>query len=274
MLLENKVCLIAGGSGTLGLAVAKRFQNEGASVVITYHSQNPLTHGWQPGAGERESLALRLDIRDHQQVQDVVQRVISRFGTIHVLVNCTGVLGPVGATSEVPADEWAQAVEINLIGSFYLTRAVLPAMLAQLGGKIIHFSGGGAAYGRPFYTAYSSSKAALVRFSESLADELRETHIDVNTIAPGPVNSRMWEQVRAVKQPDSKTVAELRKMDETGGVPADRAAELALFLASDRSNGLTGRLISAIWDKWDTFHDRIEEIMGSEAGTLRRLPLE
>ncbi len=118
-------------------------------------------------------------------------------------------------------------------------------MLAQSSGKIIHLSGGGAAYGRPFYTAYSASKAALVRFSESLAEELRDAHIDVNTVAPGPVNNRMWEQVRALKEPDPKTISELKKMNETGGVSADRAAELALFLASDRSNGLSGRLISA-----------------------------
>jgi NAD(P)-dependent dehydrogenase (short-subunit alcohol dehydrogenase family) len=173
----------------------------------------------------------------------------------------------------VPADQWVEAIEANLIGSFYLTQAVLPAMIAQSWGKIIHFSGGGAAYARPFYSAYSASKAALVRFSESLAEELREFHIDVNAIAPGPVRSRMWDQMEAVADPDPRTRAELKKMQETGGEPPERAAELAAFLASRRSNGLTGRLISAIHDNWADFDQRIPQIMESEAGTLRRVPL-
>ena len=138
---------------------------------------------------------------------------------------------------------------------------------------IIHFSGGGAAYARPYYSAYSSSKAALVRFSESLAEELRDSNIDVNTIAPGPVESGMWDELRSFKPPDNKTVAELKRMDETGGVSPVIAADLAVFLASDRSNGLTGKLISAVWDPWASFDQRINEIMNSEAGTLRRVPL-
>jgi len=214
-----------------------------------------------------------LDIRVREHVAELIKRVTERFGRIDVLVNCTGILGPIGPTSEVEQEDWIHTVETNLFGSFYLTRAVLPVMLSQSMGKIIHFSGGGAAYARPYYTAYSTSKAALVRFTESLGEELRDAHIDVNTIAPGAVNSRMWDQVRVLQNPDPKTVEDIRKMQETGGVPPDRAAELAVFLASDRSNGLTGRLISAVWDDWRALDGRIHEVMNSDAGTLRRVPL-
>jgi 3-oxoacyl-[acyl-carrier protein] reductase len=170
-------------------------------------------------------------------------------------------------------NDWVEAVEINLLGSFYLTRAVLPQMLARGSGKIIHFSGGGAAYARPFFTSYSASKAALVRFIESLAEELKEHHIDINAIAPGAVNSRMWSQMRSSGDAGGETtLADVRKMEETGGVPPERAADLAVFLASERSTGLSGRLISAVHDDWTTFDRRISEIAVSEAGTLRRVP--
>jgi 3-oxoacyl-[acyl-carrier protein] reductase len=272
--LDNKICLIAGASGAIGMAVAQRFGAEGARLALTYHSRKPQSEKFLRLGNERNILQIPLDICSRQKTEEAVQQVITNFGGIDVLVNCTGVLGPIGPTAQVKIDDWVQAVETNLLGSFYLTRAVLPVMLTQGRGKIIHFSGGGAAYARPFFTAYSASKAALVRFTESLAEELRESGIDVNAIAPGPVNSRMWRQMRAsAAAAGPQTTADLKKMEESGGVPPDRAAALAVFLASDRSNGLTGRLISAVHDDWAEFDHRIPEIMSSEAGTLRRVPL-
>jgi len=187
----------------------------------------------------------------------------------------SGVLGPIGATHKVSAARWLQAIEINLVGSFHLVQAVLPSMLAAGQGKIIQFSGGGAAYGRPFFTAYSASKAALVRFTESLAAELRDRSIDTNAIAPGPVKSRMWDELRASGAAGGpQALEELEKMDLTGGVSAERAAALALFLASNRSNGLTGRLISAVHDKWEEMAPRISKIASTDAWTLRRVALD
>lgn len=275
MQLSNKICLIAGASGAIGMAVAERFHAEGARLALTYHSQKPQSEKLLPSEDGQNVLRIPLDIRSREMTEVAVQQVIAHFGEIDVLVNCTGVLGPIGPTAQVSIEDWAEAVETNLLGSFYLTRAVLPSMLAQGQGKIIHFSGGGAAYARPFFTAYGASKAALVRFTESLAEELRESGIDVNTIAPGPVNSRMWQQMRAsAEAAGPQTVTDLKKMEEGGGVPPELAATLALFLISDRANGLSGRLISAVHDDWAGLNDkRIVEIMHSEAGTLRRVAL-
>lgn len=273
MQLEGKVCLIAGASGAIGQAVAHEFLQQGARVALTFLSKLPTTFAAGNSSELHRALAFPLDIRNVHRVEQTTSDVIRHFGSLDALVNCTGVLGPVGATAAVAVEQWAAAVEINLLGSFYLTRAVLPHMLGHGGGKIIHFSGGGAAYARPYYTAYSASKAALVRFVESLAEELREARIDVNAIAPGAVKSRMWEQMRQVRDPDPRTLAELQQMDETGGIAPERAAALAAFLASDQSNGLTGRLISAVHDDWAGLGSRIAEVMRSEAGTLRRVPL-
>lgn len=270
MQLTNKVCLIAGASGALGTAIAKVFYDHGARLCLTSYSQSVDTEALEP---ERVT-KLRLDARNKEEVNAVVSQIAEKFGTIDILVNCTGILGPVGATSTISSMDWVNTIEVNLIGSFYLTHAVLPIMQLHRKGKIIHFSGGGAAYGRPFFTAYGASKAALVRFVESLAGELRDLHIDINAIAPGPVSSRMWDELRSVVQTAGPAAAEdLKKMDETGGVSPQLAASLALFLASDSSDGLSGRLISAVHDRWQTFEARIAQIASSEAGTLRRIPL-
>jgi len=273
--LANKVCLIAGASGAIGAAVAERFHREGAHLALTYHSRKTEAWAQSPRENRGRIASFALDVRRWDEVQAVVTSVEKEFGAIHVLVNCTGVLGPIGPTHRVPIEEWSRTIETNLIGCFYLVRAVLPAMLAQRRGKIVHFSGGGAAYARPFFTAYSAAKAAVVRFTESLAEELRDANIQVNAIAPGPINSGMWDQIRAAGAVGGpRTLEEVKQMDLTGGVPADRAAALALFLVSDRSNGLTGRLISGVYDDWEGVEPRISKIMNSDAGTLRRIPLD
>jgi NAD(P)-dependent dehydrogenase (short-subunit alcohol dehydrogenase family) len=274
MELENKTCLIVGASGSIGHAIAHHFYREGARVALTFRTKKQYVLSLGHEAKDPRLATFQLDVRNWKNVQAVVNRTKKKFGLIHILVNCSGALGPIGPTQNVPVGDWLRTIEINLVGSFYLVRAVVPLMLAAGGGKIIHFSGGGAAYGRPFFTAYGASKAALVRFTESLAAELQDQNIQVNAIAPGPVKSRMWDELRASGASGGpKAIEELKQMDLTGGVSAERAAALALFLASERSNGLTGRLLSAVHDKWEEMGSRIPTIMSTEAGTLRRVPL-
>jgi NAD(P)-dependent dehydrogenase (short-subunit alcohol dehydrogenase family) len=107
-----------------------------------------------------------------------------------------------------------------------------------------------------------------------LAQELEEANIQVNAVAPGPVESRMWDEMRAAGAAGGpKLLEELKRMDETGGAAPDRAAGLALFLASERSGRLTGRLLSALWDDWEHLEDQIDKIATSDVWTLRRVPL-
>jgi NAD(P)-dependent dehydrogenase (short-subunit alcohol dehydrogenase family) len=275
MELADRTCLIVGASGVIGRAVAENFYREGARVALTFHvRKDGLRFDSLPAKDSRLG-SFKLDVRRPKDIHTVVATVERKFGPITILVNCSGVLGPIGPTHGVATEDWLRTIEINLIGSFHLVQAVLPSMLASGRGKIIQFSGGGAAYSRPFFTAYSASKAALVRFSESLADELRESNIQSNVIAPGPVKSRMWDELRISGDAGGpQAIEELERMDKTGGIPAERAAALALFLASDRSNGLTGRLISAAYDKWEEIGPIIPKIMSTDSWTLRRVPLD
>ena len=275
MELPNRVCVVAGASGAIGVAIARRLYAEGAHLAITYRTVKPQKLCEELSQGPGRTACYELDVTDCKQVQTVIQQIRTDFAGIDVLVNCTGIQGPIGPLETLDMPEWARTIETNLLGSVYLARAVLPYMKERGRGKIILFSGGGAAYGRPYFTAYSSSKAAVVRFAESLALELEATDIQVNTVAPGPVRSRMWDEMRAAGRAGGpKLEEELTRMQETGGVSPDRAAGLVAFLASAKSNRLTGRLLSAVWDDWEHFEKGMEKIVATEALTLRRVALK
>jgi NAD(P)-dependent dehydrogenase (short-subunit alcohol dehydrogenase family) len=275
MELLNKVCLVAGASGAIGSAIARRFRQEGAHLALAYGKTKPERLCIELRTGPGRVACCRFDVADWGQVKEAVHQIEVDFQGIDVLVNCAGIVGPIGPLETLDMHDWTRTIEVNLLGSVHLARAVLPSMKRRSRGKIILFSGGGAAYGRAFFTSYSSSKAALVRFAESLAEELEGTNIQVNAVAPGQVRSRMWDEMRAAGPAGgSKLVEELKRMDETGGAAPERAAGLAAFLASERSGRLTGRLISAVWDDWEHLESGIEEIAGSEALTLRRVPLK
>jgi len=263
--------LIAGASGAIGRAITRRFGEECARLALTSRSGARGDFGLASD-NNVDVLTFALDVCDWNNVERVASSIADRWGRIDVLVNCTGVIGPIGPLAHADVVAWRQATEINLLGAFHLVRAVVPVMLAARKGKIIHFSGGGAAYGRPYFTSYSASKAALVRLTESLAAELCENNIDVNAIAPGPINRE--ELRRAGETAGAKAIEELKQMDENGGISPERAADLAVFLASERSNGLTGRLISAVHDKWNEIDGRVPDLIPADAWTLRRVPLD
>jgi NAD(P)-dependent dehydrogenase (short-subunit alcohol dehydrogenase family) len=274
MELENKTCMIAGAAGTIGASIARRFYDEGARLALTYHMRKPEQLCSELEGNADRVVWYQLDVADWAQVQQVTRRIQSDLSRLDVLVNCTGAVGPIGPLETLDIREWVRAFEINHFGSVNLAQAVLPAMKVQGGGKILFLSGGGAAYGRPYFTSYSSSKAALVRFTESLAQELKSNNIQVNAIAPGAVKSRMWDDMRAAAgSGGSKLLEELKQMEESGGASPAGAAGLAVFLASDRSAGLTGRLFSAVWDDWEHLDNQIEKINSSDIFTLRRIPL-
>src|SRR6185437_624619 len=112
-------------------AIANLFYAQGAKLCLTAHSKASKNQRYSP-----ERVMIRsLDVRKRSEVETLISESVERFGTIDVLINCTGILGPVGATSGVPAAEWVNAIEINLFGSFFLTQAVLPIMLHQKKGK-------------------------------------------------------------------------------------------------------------------------------------------
>ena len=272
MELTDRRCLVTGGGRGIGRAIALALAREGAHVAILARTGSELdeTAALLDDRGQA-ALKLRADVGRREEVDAAIERVLAAWDGVDVLVNNAGIQGPIGRVEEVDPEAWMQLVQVNLGGCFYCTRKVLPAMITQHYGKIINLSGGGAVGPRPFFSAYSASKAGVVRFSENLAGEVAEHGIDVNAIAPGAVNTRMLDQRLAA---GAAVSAEERERDQRllreGDATGERAAALAVYLASARSDGLTGRLLSAVWDSWETLD--VEATMATEAFAVRRVP--
>jgi 3-oxoacyl-[acyl-carrier protein] reductase len=140
-------------------------------------------------------------------------------------------------------------------------------------GKIINLSGGGATNPLPRISAYAASKAAVVRMNETLAEELKDAHVDVNAIAPGALNTRLLDEVldAGPEKVGKEFYERSLKQRDKGGAPLEKGGELAVFLASKESDGITGRLISAIWDRWEEFPKWREQMAKNDVYTLRRI---
>jgi NAD(P)-dependent dehydrogenase (short-subunit alcohol dehydrogenase family) len=197
----------------------------------------------------------------------------SDFLRVDILVNNAGVCGPIGPTHEVDWDAWVPAIEINLLGVVYACRAVTPLMINLKSGKIINLSRGGATNPLPRMISYAASKAAFVHFTESLAHDLKSHGIEVNAIGPGALDTRLLDQVLTAgpEAVGADFYERMVKIKNQGGTPLSVGADLALYLASDASNGITGRLISAARDKWSRLHERAQELDASDVYTLRRI---
>jgi 3-oxoacyl-[acyl-carrier protein] reductase len=169
--------------------------------------------------------------------------------------------------------EWEKNIKINLLGTAYMCRTVIPNMIKRKSGTIVNFSGGGATSSRPNFSAYATAKAGVVRFTEVLSDELKGKNVRVNVIAPGAINTKMLEEVlRAGKRAGNAEFGAAKKREKEGGASAREAAELVVFLSSEDSVNLSGRLVSAVWDDWKHWNKKdIKKIMSGESLTLRRV---
>jgi NAD(P)-dependent dehydrogenase (short-subunit alcohol dehydrogenase family) len=277
MKLADRFAVVTGASQGFGYAIARRFVQEGASVLLCARTADDLEGAAEgvraaaaPGA---QVFAERADVSSEADVGRLAEVIKRQFGKLDILVSNAGVYGPKGTVDEVSWSDWSQAISINLLGTVLCCRAFLPLLRQATRGKILLVSGGGATKPLPFLSAYAASKAAVVRFGETLAEELRDAGIDVNSIAPGALNTRLLEEILSAgpeKVGQSFYVASLRQK-ESGGTPPERGAELCVYLASSESDGITGKLISAVWDPWTDFALHRQDIQKTDVYTLRRI---
>lgn len=275
--LSGRSALITGASQGLGLAIARAYVRAGASVMLCARDGALLVRARDEvaalaGPSQRVD-AMRADVSVMGDVEALVSAAIERLGGLHVLVNNAGVYGPMGALDEIDWAEWLRAIDVNINGSVLPMREVLPHFKQQRYGKIVQLSGGGATNPLPRITAYAASKAAIVRLAESVALDVKEYGIDVNSIAPGALNTRMMDQLLAA---GAGAVGEgfyerMKKTAEGGATPLEVGAGLAVYLGSAESDGITGKLISAPWDPWSTFQQHRDDLDATDIYTLRRI---
>lgn len=267
--------LVTGASQGIGLTIASTFASNGYNVAICARDRRALDTAATQLRQENPSVRIVSCIADvgvESSVDSLLETVEREFGILDVLVANAGIYGPKGSIEEVDWNAWVDAIRINLLGTVYSTRRALPALRKSERGKIIILSGGGATKPLPFVSAYAASKAGVVRYGETLAEELRDAGIDVNMVAPGALNTRLLDEVlmagaSAVGDSFYNAALEQRK---SGGTPLELGAELCLFLASREADGITGKLISAPWDPWRRFGVEKDRLAG-DVYTLRRI---
>jgi NAD(P)-dependent dehydrogenase (short-subunit alcohol dehydrogenase family) len=249
--------LVTGAGRGIGKRLAIGFAGQGARVGLLARSKAELDlcHLEIEHAGGN-ALRIRSDVGDYEQVAAAVERIRVQFGTpVQVLVCAAATLGPIGPFVESAAKSWEEVIRTNVIGVMNACRAVLPGMIERRSGKIILIAGGGATPARPNFAVYGATKTALVRFAESLAEEVADHNIQVNCISPGGTYTHMTDQILAAgERAGWREIDAARQVRLTGGaVPAKQIA-LALFLASPQSNHITGRFIS-VDDDWKKLKD-------------------
>lgn len=260
--------LITGAGRGIGKRLAIGFARAGFRVGLLGRSQaeldvTKLEIGHAGGVAHR----FRADVRDCEQFSNAVDRMNELYGAVHVLIANAAILGPVGPFVEQKPREWKEVFETNVIGVMNACRTVLPQMIQRRSGKILVIADASAARPRPNFAPYAASKTAVVRFVESVAEEVRHHNIQINCFSPGDAYTSMTDEILHANElagPAEIEQAEQTRM--TGGVPAEKQIQLALFLASERSNHLTGKLID-VEDDWKKLE---RENTRPDAWTLRR----
>jgi 3-oxoacyl-[acyl-carrier protein] reductase len=269
-LFRGKTVLVTGASRGLGRHIAQAFWRRGADVLMVSRSSG---QELEPANESQRGSHFPVDLGDGNAAEAIFDGVMKFSGRLDVLVNNAAIIGPIGALEDNDFAQWQEAIRVNLLAPVALCRLAVQWMKKERAGSIINISGGGATSPRPFFTAYGTAKAGLVRFTETLAVETAGYGIRVNAIAPGAMNTEMHDAVLRAG-PERVGKAEYRKaveQAERGGTSPETPADLAVFLASDEAAGITGRLISAVWDPWRNLAERAGELAKSDVYTLRRI---
>jgi 3-oxoacyl-[acyl-carrier protein] reductase len=238
-LLENKVAIITGASRGIGRAIAERFIEEGATVAFTYLSSDEKARQLEQELTAKGGVAkgFKSDASKFDSAQELVDAVVAEFGTVDVLVNNAGITRDT-LLMRMSEQQWDEVIETNLKSAFNLTKAVIKPMLKAKSGSIINMSSVVGVSGNAGQANYAASKAGMIGFSKSVAQELGSRNIRCNSIAPGFIETEMTEVL------DQKVVEEWRNSIplKRGGSPVD-VANATIFLASDMAAYVTGQTL-------------------------------
>ena len=272
--LDGRGVVVTGGSMGIGFACAEAALAAGARVLIAARGQAALDDAVQRLDHEHPGRvhSITADVSSPTDVEALFARALEQLGTLDGLIHAAAVQGPIGPALDTEPEAWLATLRTNLYGTFLVVRAAGRIMRRRRRGRIVLFSGGGATSPFPNYSAYACSKAAVVRLTETVAAELEPHGIAINCIGPGFVATRIHEATLAAgERAGAEYLRRTREELARGGVPASVGAQAAVFLLSDESEGVSGRLLAAPWDSWREWPSHVDELRGSDLFTLRRI---
>ncbi len=261
---KRLVAIVTGGGRGIGKEIARSFFEQGIRVVICARSQQEITATCSEidPKGER-SLGIQADVSNVSDCEKLISFALERFGRIDILVNNAGIYGEIGEFERNDPEGWRKTIEVNLFGTMHCTKLVIPVMKKTGGGTVINFAGGGVGGKRPLphFSAYYTSKVAIVGFTETVAAEIAKWGIRMNCISPGPVNTGITDYL--IEQGPEKAGIEMYNQaltqKKTGGISPKTAVDLVSFLCLPEASHITGRLLSAKWDAVDVLKNLTDE---------------
>ena len=272
--MNEKFVLITGASKGLGEMLAIHLAHSGYNLCLVARNEILLRKLSAKLSLEtdRQVIPIVCDLADHKAVENLLPYVKSLIPSLETLINNAAIHGPIGLIWETDWKSWREAVQVNLLAPIVLCRACIPLMRKN-GGSIVNLSGGGATGPRANFSAYATAKAGLVRFSETLAEEVKAFGIRVNCIAPGAMKTALLSDVieKGVRAAGKSEFELASKVLKKGGSDMSRVVDLVNFLISENGSSVTGKIISAVWDNWEKWPEHIDELKNSDIYTLRRI---
>ncbi len=271
-----RLAIVTGASGTLGAQIALALADRGLTVAAFGRAEDRLA-ALQNRAGATLSsriVPVALDVTDVNAVRAAMHRICDELGPPQVLVTAAGIYGTVGDVATTAPERWRHAIDVNLMGVYNFCHFVLPRMIAARSGAIVNLAGGGASGPLEHLSSYGVSKAAIVRLTDSLAAEAAPAGVRANAILPGPVDSPMQDQLLSAGAKAGHWYEKIRALREKGegGVAPERTVALLDFLLFGRGAALSGRLLSARYDRFESWSDdQIAQISVSPLYSLRRI---
>jgi 3-oxoacyl-[acyl-carrier protein] reductase len=248
--LEGRVALVTGGGRGIGRGIALELAGAGARVAVSARTREQV----ESTAAEIGGLAIQADVSERADVERMVAQTEEELGPLDLLVNNAGIAIWEDAAWELDPEEWWHVLEVNVLGAYLGCRAVIPGMIARGGGRIVNVASGAAYLPGSTSTAYSASKAAVHRFSETLARQLEPHGIPVFSISPGLVRTEMIGDSFG---------------DDAPWTPPELAPQLVHALASGKLDALSGRYLHAEHDDVDDLARRADEILENDLNAIR-----
>lgn len=250
MKLQNQTAIITGGGRGIGKAIALALAREGADVLVSGRQRDVLeTTADEIKKLGRRALATVTDVSNEEQVTEMVNACLERFGQVDILVNNAGVTGPTASVINVDLDQWNDVIAVNLTGAFLCAKAVVPHMMERGYGRIINISSVAGKLAYALRSPYAASKWGMIGLSRTLAQELGPYNIQVNAICPGPTEGdRMRGVISGRARELGKSEVEIEQLYVQGTalkrmVDPTHVADAVLFFASDAGASITGEAL-------------------------------
>ena len=264
---------ISGASGFAGLLLTEHLANQGKDLLLSGRNQDRLEVLAQnlfkryPGQNFR---AFQCDLASPDKWNSAIE-VLDEF-SVNEYINCSGIQGQLGNSSEITYEEMNAVFNVNLFSSIFFTNYFATKLKENEKLSIIHFSGGGSTSPRPLFMSYSLSKTSLLRFIENFSLENLNKNIRINAIAPGVVPSKMQTEVveNETLRESKDYITSIKSLSDENYDPT-KLLNLCDFLLTEKSDGITGKLISAEWDNWAEWPNNLDQLKNSDLYTLRRI---